>query len=155
MREAQERNVAWMRGVLERTGWSPFEWAQRAGIGRATVWRAMKPDYPGETSAGVLRKLAAAAGVSPPGIGETNPADLLRDPTAIGDVADAIIPDVARLSDALAVVLEAMGQPPAKAADLQIGSAVLRDVLLFQAAAGPSAASPVQLRVLARLAAKR
>lgn len=58
----------WMKETLASTGMGPGEWADKAGIAKSTVFRAMKDDYQFVTSSRTLAKLASAAGVSPPGL---------------------------------------------------------------------------------------
>ena len=57
---------AWLQRTLEETGISVTEWARRANVHKASIHRAMKPDYPYLTSLSTLTKLAMAVGAETP-----------------------------------------------------------------------------------------
>jgi AraC-like DNA-binding protein len=57
----------WLQETLAREpGLTVEKWAQRAGIAKSTIFRAMKPEYEFVTSSKTLGKLASAVGVDPP-----------------------------------------------------------------------------------------
>lgn len=65
---AEETIRAWLRDTLAASGMSASEWAQKAGISRATIYRALNPDIRLTMSLRSLVQLAEAAGVEPPGV---------------------------------------------------------------------------------------
>lgn len=51
---------AWLSSVLETKGLTTIVWADKAGVSRSTLFRALSPDYTFVTSRRTLTKLAAA-----------------------------------------------------------------------------------------------
>lgn len=58
----------WLNHVLQTQHVSVEQWAQRAGVAKSTIFRALKPDYEFVTSSRTLSKLADAVGIDPPGV---------------------------------------------------------------------------------------
>lgn len=63
-----DRTRNWLRETMDATGMTASEWAAKAGVSRATIFRALKPGYQFTTSRRTLQMLAAAAGVDHPDI---------------------------------------------------------------------------------------
>lgn len=112
MQKAQRPIAAWMRDVMERNGWSANQWSVAAKIGRNTVARAIRDDYPFVTSTSTLVRLAAAAEEELPS-GVPLATDLAAIPSAdvleevLQEVLDVLAPSVRPDPEVLALVAEA------------------------------------------------
>lgn len=71
----------WLKATMEAKDLSARGWAAKAGISQATIFRALKEDYPYLTSSRTLAKLAAAAEVAAPSFKSDTPKDFRIIPT--------------------------------------------------------------------------
>lgn len=69
--------AAWMKAVMLRHDLSARTWAERAGVGKDTVSRAIRCDDRTVTSPRTIVKLAAVVGEQPPILGEPDAFDIL------------------------------------------------------------------------------
>lgn len=115
MNERQKPIAEWMQDVIKRRKISARAWALKAKLGKDTVSRAIRDDYPHVTSTTTIAKLADAVGEQP--IGQA-----------------AAIPSVLSLAEILEVLLPtvAPGQEMSRDLVLLFASA-LRDTLLHLA----------------------
>ncbi len=65
----------WLQATMEAQGLTGRRWAKAAGISQATIFRALKPDYPFITSNRTLTKLAKAASVDRPSFNSSGSMD--------------------------------------------------------------------------------
>lgn len=68
MQERQKVIAEWMQSVMERRDLSARKWADLAKLGKDTVSRAIRDDYPHVTSTTTIAKLADAVKERPPGL---------------------------------------------------------------------------------------
>lgn len=127
----------WMREIISRRRISARAWAEKAGLGKDTVSRALRDDYEHVTSTRTISQLAHALGERPYG-------------------AAAAVPSEASLTAILDVLLEALMPERRVSPDLVAAfSASLRDTLLHLADEPDAACNPHTSRALARALARR
>jgi hypothetical protein len=68
MQERQKVIAEWMRSVMDRRDLSARKWAELASLGKDTVSRAIRDDYPHVTSTTTIAKLAEVVNERPPGL---------------------------------------------------------------------------------------
>lgn len=66
VQEKQRPIAEWLQAVMRDKGITSAAWAKKAGMGRGTVSRAIRDDYPFVMSARSIIQLAKAVGVAPP-----------------------------------------------------------------------------------------
>lgn len=136
MSEQQRHIAAWLREVMDRRSISARAWAEKAGMGKDTVSRALRDSYGSITTTRTLARLAEALNEAPPG--------------AAGGVPSSEV-----LTEILRVVLTAGNAPP-MADDLVIAMGkALREVLLHLADDPEAAADLAQTRAVARSVSRR
>ena len=137
VQEQQKPIATWMKSVVARRGITASDWAKRAGLGRNTVSRAMREDYPHITSTTTLLRLANVVGDRPPI--HSGPAPL---------------PSEDMLTDILATILlvAVPDRPVSLVVTLALAGA-LRDTLGLLANDAAVAADPAQARLVARTTA--
>ena len=136
MDKRQQPIALWMRGVVDRHGLSARAWAERAGLGKDTVSRAMRDDYANVTSTRTIAKLAEVIGERPPG-------------------AAAAVPSAASCLEMVRIILAlAENGRPGPDTILEL-SASLRETLLTLADEPDAAADPLMSRTLLRSAIRR
>lgn len=115
MHERQRPIAEWMKEVVERRGISARAWAEKAGLGKDTVSRAIREGYEHVTTTTTIAKLADALNEKPYG-------------------AAGGIPSVSSLASILTVVHQAMmGEKQPEPDVIQGLAAALRDTLLHLA----------------------
>ena len=135
MNPRQKPIADWLADVIERRKISARAWAERAGLGKDTVSRALRDDYASVMSTRTLAMLAEAVDEHPPG-------------------AAAAIPSVESLQSALTVILEAFAPFPPDSDVVRALASSLRETLL-QIADEPNAISdPAMSRMAARAAVR-
>jgi hypothetical protein len=139
MQKQQIPIAAWMRTVVADRGITPSSWAKAAKLGRNTVSRAMRDDYPHVTSTTTLLKLAAAARTRPP----------LQSESFAG------LPSEELLALTLSAIL-AVAVPDRVLSDDLVKSlaGALRDTLALLASDEGVASDPIQSRLVARTTAQ-
>lgn len=137
MQERQKPIAEWMSDVMERRGISARAWADKAKIGKDTVSRAIRDDYPHVTSTTTITKLADALDERPFGLAGAVPS----------------VPALISVLEVLMSAVQGAGQPaPELTRALAEG---LRDTLLHLADEPESAADPAASRMLARASVRQ
>ncbi len=129
--KSQAEIAAWMRAMVTKHRISPRAWSEKAGLGKDTVGRALKPDYQSVTTTRTIAKLAAALGEPTPG--------------------SSWVPPTASLVPAVELLCEASRAHGELAPDDILALAeTLRDALLSLADEPEAAADPALARLLTR-----
>jgi hypothetical protein len=136
--DARQKPVAeWMQSVIARRNISARAWAEKAGLGKDTVSRAIRADFASVTSTRTIAQLAGAIGERPYG-------------------AAAAVPSETSLTAVLEVLLEALVPDRKIGPDLlTVFAASLRDTLLHLADEPDDADDPRTSRALARVLVRR
>jgi transcriptional regulator with XRE-family HTH domain len=133
----EQRPIAeWMRDVIARRGISARQWAERAGMGKDTVSRAVRDDYQNVTTVRTIIKLSDALNEPPPGSAST-------------------IPSVESLSEIVQVIADMAAKRQPGAATIRILAEALRETLLALADRPADARTVDVPRALARAAVRR
>lgn len=136
--QARQRIIAdWMQAMIERHELSARSWADKAGLGKDTVSRALRDDYQHVTKATTVARLAEVINEKPPG-------------------AAAAIPSTEVLSAILEVLVEALpGARRLPSEAVQVFAASLRDTLLHLADEPESESDPRVPIALARASVRQ
>ena len=137
MQERQKAIAEWMRDVMERRDISARAWAESARLGKDTVSRAVRDDYPHVTSTTTIAKLADAIGERAPGLA-------------------AAVPSVASLVKVLEVLHQAiLGEQRVDPGTTLALAGALRDTLLHLADEPEAADDPRMTTTLARASVRQ
>ena len=136
MDDRQKPIALWMRDAVDRHSISARAWAEKAGLGKDTVSRAMRDDYANVTSTRTIAKLAEV-------IGE-------RGPGAAGSV-----PSVESCQEIVRIILSLADKGRPGPDTIRELSASLRETLLTLADEPDAAGDPMMSRTLLRSAIRR
>ena len=136
MQDRQRPIADWMHEMIAKHGVSARAWAESAKLGKDTVSRAIKEDYPHVTSTTTIAKLADAIGDKPYG-------------------AAAGVPSAAALASILAVLHRSiLGEQSFDPGTVAALGAAMRDTLLHLADEPDALDDPKLSQAVARVSAR-
>lgn len=132
----QQPIAEWMREVMARRSMTARGWADKAGLGKDTVSRAIRDDYANVTSSRTIGKLADAIDERPPG-------------------AAGSVPSAESLEAILVTILAAAKEAPPGPASMRVLASSLRETLLGLLDEPVGSNDPALSRALVRSSIRR
>ncbi len=129
--ERQQEIAEWLQAMIAKHRISARAWAEKAGMGKDTVSRALKPEYQHITSSRTLAKLAAALNETAPGQSQMPSVNALVPVvellSEVSRVHGALEPEtVQALAQALHDVLVAIADDPEALDDARLARSLAR-----------------------------